>query len=535
MEALPFGGPPARPGVVHLVGGGPGDPGLLTVRAARLLSTATLVAHDRLSPPQALALCPAGCERVNVGKLPGRGRGRGPVNGDPALSQDQIGALVVERARQGHAVVRLKGGDPFVLGRGSEEAQACATAGVPFEVVPAVTSAVAAPAYAGIPVTHRGAAPGFAVVAGHEDPTKPVAQVDYAALATFPGTLVVLMGVGRIGAIAGALVAAGKPADTPVALVRWGTTPRQETLVATLADVGERIASAGFGPPAVAVVGDVVGLRDRIAWFESDHAGWVRERRPLHGRSVLVPRTRHQAGELSGRLAALGAEPVEAPTIAIEPTRDPEGLRRCVRELGDGAFDWVAFTSTNGVGAVSAVLDEMGADARLFARAAIAAVGPGTADAIGRRGLRPDLVPPRHTTAGLAEALITSGPPASALLPHADIATPTLAGGLRDAGWRVTEVEAYRTVRVRHLDRDVRRRLEEGAVDVLAFASSSTVRNFVDLLGIPVDARVRVAAIGPVTAATCAELGLRVDAVARPHDLDGLVEAVVAAARTPVD
>ncbi|MBW3602303.1 MAG: uroporphyrinogen-III C-methyltransferase [Actinobacteria bacterium] len=520
---LSFGGPPAAPGVVYLVGGGPGDPGLLTVRAARLLSTAGFVAHDRLSPSQALALCPDGCERVDVGKLPDR----------HGLSQDEIGALLVERAARGQAVVRLKGGDPFVLGRGSEEAQACAAAGVPFEVVPAVTSAVAAPAYAGIPITHRGVAPGFAVVAGHEDPTKPAAQVDYAALAAFPGTLALLMGVGRIGAIAGALMAAGKPADTPVALVRRGTTPRQETLVTTLADVGEAVAAAGFGPPAVAVVGDVVGLRDRIAWFESDHAGWVRERRPLHGCSVLVPRTRQQAGELSRRLAALGAEPVEAPTIAIEPTRDRQGLRRRLRELGDGAFDWVAFTSANGVRAVSAEFDEMGADARLFAPTAIAVVGPGTADAVRRAGLRPDLVPPRYTTAGLAEAMVAGAPPASALLPRADIATPTLARGLRDAGWRVTEVEAYRTVAVRDLDPGVRRRLEDGDVDVIAFPSSSTVRNFVDLLGGQVDDRVRVAAIGPVTAGTCVERGLRVDAVARPHDLDGLVGAVVAAARTP--
>lgn len=516
----PFGGAAAQRGSVYLVGGGPGDPGLLTLRAARLLSTATVVAYDRLAPAEALALCSAGCERISVAKLPDR----------HALAQPEINALLVTKAKDDHAVVRFKGGDPFVFGRGSEEAKACAAAGVPFEVVPGVTSATAAPAYAGIPVTHRGVAPAFAVVTGHEDPTKGASQVDYDALARFPGTLVLLMGVGRIDEIAAALVAAGKPAQTPVALVRWGCTPRQDTLVATLADVGQRVAAAGFGAPAVTVVGDVVGLRDDIGWFEPEVARWVRERRPLHRVSVLVPRTRHQASELSDRLRALGAEPVEAPTIAIAPTRQPERLRACLAAVGDGAYDWLVVSSANGVDALWEQVTAMGMDARLFARVRVAAVGPGTGGALAARGLRADLVPERYTTRGLADALVASGPPGRALLARADIATPTLTEALAVGGWVTDEVEAYRTARAAALPDAVRERLTAGEIDVLAFASSSTARNLVELLGGPPPQSVRVASIGPVTSETCHELGLRVDAEADPHDLDGLVAAVVRAA-----
>ncbi|HVM15053.1 MAG TPA: uroporphyrinogen-III C-methyltransferase [Egibacteraceae bacterium] len=506
----PFGGPPAAAGTVHLVGGGPGDPGLVGLRAARLLSTATVVAYDRLAPAEALTLCAEECTQIYVGKLPDR----------HALPQEEINALLVERARAGEAVVRFKGGDPFVLGRGSEEAQACAAAGVPFEVVPAVTAGVAVPAYAGIPVTHRGVAPAFAVVTGHEDPTKPGTQVDYAALAAFPGTLLLYMGVGRLAEIAAALVAAGKPPGTPVALVRWGTTPRQETLVGTLADIAGAVGATGFANPAVIVVGDVVALREEIAWYEQ---------RPLHGIAVLVPRTRHQASALTERLRALGAEPVEAPTIAIEPTRDPERLRDCVARLADGAWDWLALTSANGVDGLWAQVQALGADARLLAGVRIAAVGPGTADALATHGLRADLVPDPFTTRGLADALVGGHRPARVLLPRADIATPTLAEALRDAGWDTTEVEAYRTVPVPELPSAVRERLATGDIDVVAFASSSTARNFVRLLGGPPHAPLRVASIGPVTSATCRELGLRVDAEADPHDVDGLAAAILAA------
>ena len=519
-------GADAAAGTVYLVGGGPGDPGLLTLRAAHLLSTATFVAYDRLSPPEALGLCRPDCEREYVGKQPDR----------HALSQSEIDVLLARTAQRGHAVVRLKGGDPFVFGRGSEEAQACAEAGVPFEVVPGITSSIAAPAYAGIPVTHRGTSPGFAVVTGHEDPTKEDTQVDYDALASFPGTLLLLMGVGRIAEIADALVAGGRDPATPVALVQWGTTPRQASLTSTLDRVAVDVASSGVSSPAVTIVGDVVGLRDELSWFD---------RRPLHGVAVLVPRTRQQAGGLAARLRAVGAEPVEAPTIAIEPTSEPEVLAGALREVGDGGYDWVALTSVNAVEALWGTLEALGRDARALARVQLAAVGPGTAEALRTYGLQADLVAEPSTARGLAEALVEqaggglpvleqdpapSGEPPRVLLPHADIAVPTLAELLRDAGWHVDEVEAYRTVPVDQLDPQARVRLERGEIAVMAFPSSSTARNLVQLAeGIDLTG-VRVAAIGPSTAETCSGLGLRVDAVAGRSDLDGLVEAVREAA-----
>lgn len=520
-DLLALAGQPAQPGTVHLVGGGPGDPGLLSLRAALLLRTATVVAHDRLAPPAALALCRADARLLYVGKQPER----------HALSQEEINGLLVREARAGEAVVRFKGGDPFVLGRGSEEAQACRDAEVPFEVVPGVTSAIAGPAYAGVPVTHRGLAPAFAVVTGHEDPTKDVTQVDYEALARFPGTLVLLMGVGRLGRIADALQAAGRAGSTPVAVVQWASTPRQRTVVGTLDTIADGVAAAGLSAPAVIVVGDVAALHHQLAWFEGPGHAWVTRRRPLHGRRVLVPRTRHQASELSNRLRALGAEPVEAPTIAIAPTREPDALRKRTAEIADGAFDWVALTSVNGVAALWEQITALGRDARLLARTRVAAVGSGTAGALRRHGIVADLVPERFTTRGLAEALLAAGRSQRVLLPRADIATPTLTDLLRRSDWDVVEVEAYRTVRVPALDAEVRRDLVEGGIDVVAFASSSTVRNLVDLLDAPMADAVRVAAIGPVTADTCHELGLRVDAQAAPHDLDGLAAAVVEAAR----
>ena len=511
MSGIPFGGPPAAAGTVYLVGGGPGDPGLVGLRAAALLATATVVAHDRLSPREALQLCRGDAEVVDVGKQPDR----------HPLSQEQINELLVARAKAGEAVVRFKGGDPFVLARGSEEGQACAAAGVPFEVVPGITSGIAAPAYAGIPVTHRGVAPAFAVVTGHEDPTKPDTQVDYAALGRFPGTLLLYMGVGRLAEIAAALIEAGRPAATPVALVQEGTTPRQRTITGTLADIAERRDGSGLSNPAMIVVGDVVALRDELQWFDT---------RPLHGVSVLVPRTRAQAGELSDRLRAMGAEPVEAPTIAIEETADPDALRTAVAALNDGAYDWAVFTSANGVEATWSSIESVGVDARLFAGVGIAAVGTQTAAALQRHGLHPDVVPERQTGADLAAALIARGDqPARAVLLRTDIAAADLPTALRDAGWAATEVEAYRTVPAPHLPTGVAERIAGGGIDVVAFAASSTVRNLVALLGGTVPESIRVASIGPVTSATCAELGVRVDAEADPCDVEGLAQAVQAA------
>ncbi|MEE8600808.1 uroporphyrinogen-III C-methyltransferase [Euzebya tangerina] len=509
-----LGGEPAAAGTVYLVGGGPGALGLVTARAATLLSTATFVAYDRLSPPEALAVCRDDAELVYVGKLPDR----------HALAQDEIDELLVDKAAEGHAVVRFKGGDPFVFGRGSEEAQRCVAAGIPFEVVPGITSAIAAPAYAGIPVTHRGISPAFAVITGHEDPTKPETQVDYPALAAFPGTLIFLMGVGRIGRIAQALMDAGRSGDTPVSMVRWGTTTRQEQLDGTLADIAAQVSETGFSSPAVTVVGEVAGLAAELSWFAD---------RPLLGRSVLVPRTRSQASQLSRRLRALGADPVEAPTIAIQPTADPRALVEQVEWMRSGRFSWVAFTSANGVRAVLEVIADRGGDSRWFASTKIACVGSGTAAALEAVGLRADLVPETFTTRGLGEALgaVAAAEAHPVFLPRADIASDTLVAVLTAAGVALVEAEAYKTVPAEGLDPDVVTRLREGTFDAIALGSSSTARNLIDLLGELPHPDIAVISVGPVTSAACRDLGLTITAEADPHDMAGLAAAVVQALR----
>ncbi len=510
VEALRgLGGPPAAPGTVHLVGGGPGDPGYLTARACVLLATCDAVLHDRLSPPAALDLVPPDAQRVLVGKR----------YGEPGMTRGEVDALMATLAADGKAVVRLKGGDPFVFGRGGEEATALRLAGIPFEIVSGVTSAVAVPAAGGIPVTHRGLAAGFAVVTGHEDPAKGGGHVDFETLARFPGTLLFLMGVGHIGEIAQRLQEHGRTPDEPVALVRWGTTPRQRTLRGTLATIADEVERTGFRSPAVTIVGQVASLDDELAW---------RQRLPLFGRTVLVPRSRHQASVLAMHVRALGGEPVEAPTIEIRPG-DVGGLGHAVRQLAAGAFDALALTSPNGVDALADAVDRAGLDARVVASAGlVACVGPGTAARLwDRLRVRPDLVPDTSTTAALADAWPDG--PGRALLPRADIATSELVDGLAARGWEAVRVDAYVTARPGDLPPGVADRLASGGIDLVAFASSSTVRNFVELVaGRPWGAR--VVSIGPVTSATCRELGVEVHTEAEPHDLDGLVAALVTAA-----
>ena len=504
-----LGGGPAEPGTVYLVGGGPGDPGLLTLRAAVLLSTCDLLLHDRLSPDEALTLAPPGADVVAVGKR----------YGERGLTRGEVDALMAGGARDGKAVVRLKGGDPFVFGRGGEEAEALRVAGIPFEIVSGVTSAVAVPAAAGVPLTHRGIAAGFAVVTGHEDPAKGGGHIDFETLARFPGTLLFLMGVTHIGQVAEQLITHGKPPELPVAVIRWGTTPRQQTLTATLGTVADEVERVGLRPPAVTVVGDVAALTPALRW---------REDLPLHGVRVLVPRTREQASVLSARIRTLGGQPVEAPTIDIRPG-EVELLQAALRAVGDGEFHAVAFTSPNGVGAVADALDVAGLDARTLAGAdVLAAVGPGTAQVLWQRlRVRPDLVPDRSTT----EALATAFPQGSGqvLLPRANIATPVLEDSLRAKGYEPVRVDAYVTTRPDDLPPGIADELASSEIDVLAFPASSTVRNFVDIMG-GRPWHGEVVSIGPVTSATCRELGVHVSAEADPHDLDGLVAAIVAVA-----
>jgi uroporphyrinogen III methyltransferase/synthase len=482
---------------VYLVGAGPGDPGLVTVRGAEVLAGADVVVYDRLVHPSVVDLAPADAERVYAGKSPGH----------VEMDQDAINALLVEQGRAGRAVVRLKGGDPFVLGRGGEEAEALAAAHIPFEVVPGITSAIAAPAYAGIPVTHRGTATHFTVVTGHEDPAKDGSEVDWEALARGGGTLVILMGAGRVAEIADRLVAGGRAPDTPVAAVRNGTRPDQQTVRATLGTV----ADAGVEAPAAIVVGDVAALD--LSWFET---------RPLFGRRVVVTRAREQASGLRSRLERLGADVVELPAIEIEP------LDVTVPDLA--GCEWLVFTSANGVaGFFERGLAPAGLDARALAGVRIAAIGPGTAAALAQRGVRADLVPDRF----VAEALLDAFPPpatpgARVLLARAEEARDVLPAGLGEKGYEVEVLAVYRT-RTADPDPAALERVGRGDVDAITFTSSSTVANLCDLLGPVPDPQPLVVSIGPVTSKTALERGLRVDVEAEEHTIDGLVDALVAA------
>jgi len=485
---------------VHLVGAGPGDPGLLTVRALDVLRRADVVVYDRLSQESLLDLAPPGAERIDVGKAPGHVR----------LSQDDINALLVERGQRGDEVVRLKGGDPFVFARGGEEAAALAAAGVPFEVVPGITSAIAVPAYAGIPVTLRHSSTSVTIVTGHEDPAAGEdGSVDWSAVARVGGTIVILMGVARIGRIAAALVAGGRSPDTPVAAVQWGTRPEQRTVRATL----ETIGAQALGTPSTIVVGDVAA--SDLAWFEN---------RPLMGRRVVVTRAREQASELVARLSALGAATVEVPAIAIaDPDDGGAALAAAVEDIG--GYDWVVLTSPNGARRLLAALEAAGRDARTLGGVGLAAIGPGTAAALASARLVPDLVPERF----VAESLLASfpAPPAGGgrvLLARAAVARDVLPEGLAAAGWTVDVVDAYRTDAV---PLDERQAAALAEAEIVTFTSSSTVTNLLAAAdGRPLPPV--VAAIGPVTAATARAHGLGVDVEAEVHTIDGLVDALLA-------
>ncbi|MBI4491839.1 MAG: uroporphyrinogen-III C-methyltransferase [Chloroflexi bacterium] len=498
-------------GKVYLVGAGPGHPELITRRAVACLAAAEVVVYDRLIGPSVLELAPPRAERVYVGKEGGR----------HALSQPEINALLVRLGQEGRVVVRLKGGDPYLFGRGGEEALALLEAGLDFEVVPGVTSAIAAPAYAGIPVTHRGLASSLAIVTGHEDPEKDETALRWAQLATATDTLVFLMAMENLESIVERLLEHGRPGDEPAALVRWGTTPEQETLTARLDQLVDRAREAGLRPPAVLVVGRVVALRPQLAWYD---------RLPLRGARVLVTRSREQASGLAARLRELGASPIEFPTIAVQPVEAPSELDQALSRVGD--FDWVIFTSANGVSAAFERLDHLGLDARAFAGARLCAIGPATAEALRTRGLRADWVPEQFTSAAILEGFRGRHVAGQrVLLARADIAPPDLARGLEALGAEVRNVVAYRTV-AQPADDDVpRAALAEGRVDVVTCTSSSTVRNLVQALNGRTDLleRPMLACIGPVTARTARELGLRVDVEASVHTIEGLVEALVAA------
>jgi uroporphyrinogen III methyltransferase/synthase len=497
-------------GIVYLIGAGPGDPGLITVRGMQRLSEADVVLFDRLIGDELLDATRPDAELIYVGKSAHGHR----------LSQGEINALLVEKAQAGLKVARLKGGDPFVFGRGGEEGEVLVAASVPFEVVPGVTSPIAVPAYAGIPVTHRDMASNFAVVTGHRRKGGEGAAeglgLDWDALARMD-TLVVLMGVGNLPVIARELLAAGRGPNTPAALIRWGTTPRQQTVAGTLGTIAEQVREAGLRPPAVLVVGDVVELRHHLRWFD---------RGSLFGLRVLVTRPREKAGQMAGRLRELGAEPIIFPTIAIRPPESWDALDAAVERLS--SYDWVIFTSTNGVRFFWKRLEQTNRDARAFAGARLAAIGPITAQELRARGLRPDLVPEQYVAEAILED-IGGVAGQRILLPRADIARPALAEGLLAADAQVDDVTAYRTARASAKDaQGIRESLAAGEIDVLTFTSSSTVRNFVAALeplpDLPQDTI--VACIGPITAQTAEESGLPVHVSAAEHTIEGLIRAL---------
>jgi uroporphyrinogen III methyltransferase/synthase len=496
----------SKTGKVYLVGAGPGDPGLVTLRAKECIENGDVIIYDHLANPETLGWARDNAEIIYVGKMPGESRS----------SQNEINALLIEKAHEGKQVVRLKGGDPFVFGRGAEEAQAIAEAGIPFEVVPGITSSIAGPAYAGIPVTHRAHNSHVTFFTGHEDPAKTESAIDYAALAKLGGTLVMLMGVERLGSITSEMMKHGVRGDLPVALVRWATTGQQETLTGTLRDIAQNAVANGFTPPAVAVFGEVVVLRDKLNWYE---------KRPLLGKRIVVTRTRKQASVLSSKLRSLGANVIELPTIRIEPPSDLREFAELVQDAHN--YDWIVFTSANGVEAFFDIFFKLYDDAREIGGARIAVIGPATAQRVKDFHLHVDLQPKEFVAEDVVREFKKQGSIENLkiLLVRAEKARDVLPKELSALGAIVDEAFAYRTVPETHDTSGARQRLVKHGADLITFTSSSTVENFL-ALGLPWPKGMRVASIGPITSETARDNDLKVEIEAKRHDIDGLVEAI---------
>ena len=495
-------------GKVYLIGAGPGDPGLITVKGLRRLQEADVVVYDRLVDRRLLDRARDDAEMVFVGKGPGQ----------RAMEQEEINRYLVKRAKEEKLVGRLKGGDPFVFGRGGEEAQALANAGVPFEVVPGVTSAIASPAYAGIPLTHRELASSFTVVSGTEDPSKMESSIRWDMLARSGGTLVVLMGWAGLDRIADSLIKEGMDPTTPAALVHWGTEPYQRTVTGPLAKIAQQGKDAGLNPPVVAVIGPVVDLRREVSWYD---------KRPLFGKRVLVTRSRSQASVLSEMLSDEGAEPIEVPSIEFSPVEDCHQLDAAITGLN--SYSWIIFTSANGVGAFFDRLETVGKDSRAMGGLKVGAIGPATSAALLNHGISADFVPSEF----LSEALVRGMDGYDLrgrriLLPRADIGGDELPQGLAQLGAEVDQVPVYRTTMPEDSRQKAADLLSGGAIDLVTFTSSSTVVNLLSLLdgnGALLTGPL-IACIGPVTAGKAREMGLKVDVVATEHTVPGLVSAV---------
>jgi len=497
-------------GKVYLVGAGPGDPGLITVKGLECIKQADVLIYDHLASPILLKHAQKHTEILYVGKK----------GGDHTLSQDEINSLIAEKAQKGLIVTRLKGGDPFIFGRGGEEAEMLVRNEIPFEIVPGVTSAIAAPAYAGIPLTHRKFTSTLAFVTGHEDPLKEESSIDWTALAKGIGTIVFLMGVKNLSYITNRLIDHGMNPDTPVALIRWGTTSRQTTVTGTLDTISERAKNVGFKPPAVIVVGHVVKLRERMKWFEN---------RPLMGRSIVVTRAREQASELVKRLSDLGAECLECPTIKVAPPDDLKPLDKAIENLS--TYDWLIFTSVNGVNFFFDRLFVNNKDVRALSNVHTAVIGPATAKRLFDFGLQSDIVPESYRAESIIKAFAGKDINGKKmLLPRAKEARPILPLELIRMGAVIDEVTAYCTRAVQDNADLMLTQLREKTIDLITFTSSSTVKNFHALLP-PEDLEslmqgVTVASIGPITADTARNLGFDIHIIAESFTIPGLCEAI---------
>lgn len=498
-----------KSGKVYLVGAGPGDPGLITAKGLRYLESADVIVHDRLVDQRILSMANSEAEIIDVGKVPGA-----PLN-----TQANINRLLIDRAVLGKQVVRLKGGDPFVFGRGGEEAQALSVAGITFEVVPGITSAIAALAYAGIPVTHRGYSSSFTVVTGNESPDKPDRTIDWDNLAKANGTIIVLMGLDKLDSIVAKFKDIGRSLDTPIALIQWGSEPYQLTVSGTISNIVEKVNIAGLVAPVVMVIGEVVKLRDEISWFDI---------KPMFGKKILVTRALGQASVLSDMLSNEGAYPVIIPTIEIQPLSDYTELDSALLKLEN--YNWIIFTSVNAVRTFFNRLDHLGFDTRKFHAIRVAAIGKNTAYTLQGYGIVPDFVPEKFTSETIVDGLKRTGCRInSVLLPGTDIRQNTILDSLSILGAKIHEVTTYRTT----LSVGSRNRLIEvlsEGIDVVTFTSSSTVNNLMTLLKQDISQlkESKVACIGPITAETARDHGLKVHIVSKEHTVPGLVNAIKA-------
>jgi uroporphyrinogen III methyltransferase/synthase len=494
-------------GKVFLVGAGPGDPDLITVKARKVIKRAEVLIYDYLATSELVDLAPEGAEKIYVGKK----------GGAHTLPQEEINKLLVEKAKEGKLVVRLKGGDPFLFGRGGEEAEVLAKEGIPFEVVPGITSAIAVPAYAGIPVTHRDFTSTLAIITGHEAEGKEESSINFEALSQL-GTLVFLMGMKNLPFIVKRLVECGKSEETPVAVIRWGTTERQKAVTGTLKDIVEKVREAGLKAPAIIVIGEVVRLRERLSWFE---------KKPLFGKRILITRTRKQASKLSERLKELGARCYQVPTIEIKPIKNPE-VKEEIKKVT--SYDWLIFTSENGVEVFFERLFEEGLDVRALSRLKIAVIGSATKEKLFTYGIKADLFPERSfTQEGLLEAFASVDlTEKKVLIARAAKARDVLPKGLEEKGALVKVLPIYETLCPESSKERLNALLREG-VDVITFTSSSTVQNFFKLLGEEKEllSGVKLASIGPITSQTLREFGYEPHIEAELHTIEGLVEAIL--------